>query len=172
MKYLYDPFICIAIIFLGNLMFKTPHKLWIYVTAFILMLFASISLNAFHIPSYAPAYLKFPEMKLEPEQVKKYMDLCDYHENKAKKALQRAEDICWWMPDLDAREKGQAFIRAIVASIGGANPATKMILSLLSFFETYTEAALGEWYELQDNLLEAHYHLEMLEFYQEVLVKA
>ena len=153
-------------------MFKNPHKLWIYATAFILMLFASISLHAFHIPSYAPAYLRCPEMKLDADQVKKYIDLCDYHEKQAKKYLKKAEDICWWMPDLEAAEKGQGAIRAIVASIGGTTPLSKMVLSLLSIFETYTEAALGDWYELQDNLLEAHYHLEMLEFYQEVLVKA
>lgn len=146
-------------------MFKTPHRIWIYFTAFIITLLASVSLSA------SPINFRYPDMKLDQYQVKKFMDLCDYHEKKAKKYLKRAEDICWWMPDLDAREKGQCCIRAIVASIGGTTPVSKMVLSLLSLFETYTEAALGDWYELQDNLLEANYHFEMLEFYQEVLVK-
>lgn len=171
MNYLYDPFICVTIIFLGNIMFKTPHKLWIYLTAFIMMLFASISLHSTHIPIPHVAHFRFPQMKLDPDQVKKYMDLCDYHEKEAKKLLLKAEKICWWMPDLEAAEQGKAYIRAIVASIGGTTPLTKMVLSLLSLFETYAEVALGDWCELQDHLIDAHYHLEMVEFYQEVLVK-
>lgn len=151
-------------------MFKTPHKFWIYFIAFIVTLFTSITLSAYPINN--TDFLRFPNMELDESQVKKYTDLCNYHEKRAKKFLKMADDICWWMPDLEAREQGQCAIRAIMASIGGTTVVSKMVLSLLSLFESYAEAALGDWCALQDNLMEANYHLEMLEFYKEVLEKA
>ncbi len=159
--------ICVSSIILANIITGNKHNWPKYLIIFVGVILFCLGwdyCHSFETPRY--------EMKLNNNDVEKYMDLCDFHQHKADMCIAKANEISLYLPNATDRDKSMACLSTILASIAPPTPMSKIVAMAISLLGHYAVACMDEWHLMQQCLHQAKYHYEMLEFYQEVLIKA
>lgn len=98
-----------------------------------------------------------------------YKEKVDFHEANAKRTYKDAKDKCWYLPDVDKREKAKQCFVIATSAILPSEPKSKLIGLLVATMVTYGLDCYDEWNFIKTKLHWSKYHYEMMEFYQSVL---
>lgn len=110
--------------------------------------------------------------KLTAKETEYYAKKLNMHKENALRTFNNIKETCWWLPNLNDREKARYCFTTLVASLPAGTPQSKIIASLASFLAQYGLDCLEQWNYLSEQLYWCQYHNEMIEFYSNVLVKA
>lgn len=76
-----------------------------------------------------------------------------------------AKDICWYLPDLKAREKAKIVFITVMASIP-APKAVKAVVAIMAMLTEYGICCIDAYYELDFNLNMSKFHYMVAEAYE------
>jgi hypothetical protein len=104
----------------------------------------------------------------------------DYHkrelaENMAKSEVNAkyhynlAKSKCWYLPDIDDREKARHCFNMALGSMFAATPQSKIVGWVIYTLSSYGLACLYEWNDIEDNLMKSKVWWECYEFYKYAL---
>ncbi|PJD97184.1 MAG: hypothetical protein CK425_03425 [Parachlamydia sp.] len=79
--------------------------------------------------------------------------------------LYKAQDMCWYIPDLDDRTHLQALITAAITSGYVADPRSKLLAVGLSVIASLSNKMYDKYCTFRLHLITASYHFEMCNFY-------
>lgn len=90
-------------------------------------------------------------------------------ERNAKYHYELAKNKCWWLPDLNDREKARHCFQGAIACYIGNTPQSKIVGAVIYFLTAYGLACLEEWNYINDNLMKSKVYWESYEFYKYAL---
>lgn len=102
-------------------------------------------------------------------QAKIYRDKKNFHQNAAIAALEKAHEKFWWLPRLSDRTMARSCFATAMTTATASTPQSKLMAAIINTMITYGLAAMDEWDYINYNLVDAQYHFEMMEFYNDVL---
>jgi len=111
------------------------------------------------------------ECTLSKKDRQYYQEKIKFHRDNGDRTYRDAKNKCWWLPDLSDREKAKYCFSTAVALIAPNDPKSKLIGATLTLLLQYGLDCMDEWNYIQNKLHWSEYHYEMMEFYQEVLLK-
>lgn len=88
-----------------------------------------------------------------------------YHYNLAKSK-------CWYLPDIEDREKARHCFNMAMGSMFVATPQSKVVAWIAYTLGSYGLACLNEWNEIEDNLMKSKVWWECYDFYKYALEHA
>ena len=152
--------------FLASVICKSEHRLWRYLLVFALSYMASCSMNchAFELESF--------DAKLSHEHTKMYMEKCEYHKKQGEMYYKNAKDLGLFWGEESERQKANYCFKVLLATIAPSTPMSKALAAAIAFIADYGMDVMDRWHLIRSFLMEAEYHYKMLEFYEEVLIKA
>lgn len=98
-----------------------------------------------------------------------YLDKIDFHKKNGDRTYQEAKSKCWYLPDVDERERAKECFVVAASALLPSEPRSKLIGLVLSTMVTYGINCYDEWNFINTKLQWAKYHYEMMEFYQQVV---
>lgn len=107
--------------------------------------------------------------KLSPKDRKYYEDKVRFHKSNAERTFRDAKNKCWYLPDIDDRDKAKYCFNTGMAAVFAGDPYSKAIAAVASLLLQYGLDCMDEWEYIQNKLHWSQYHYEMMEFYQDVL---
>jgi len=152
--------------FLANVICNGTHNPRRYFLVFLITFLSSFVLDCFcfEMDGYTA--------KLNPSLVQTYIEKCEYHKNQGDMFYKNAQSLSWyWVAETD-REKANYCFKVLIATMAASNPMSKAMAAAIAFIADYGMDVMDRWHLIRSNLLEAEYHYKMLEFYEEVLIKA
>jgi hypothetical protein len=138
---------------------------------FYFFLFLTFLLGIYVIQGHADCKNYNNKMVLTDQQMEEYIDLVELHKDRAETCMMSADIEVWYMPECEDKEKAKYCLGAFMASISAPTPTSKVIMACLAFLGNYSIDCMDSWQRIQYHLHKAKYHYEMMEFYQEVLMK-
>lgn len=112
------------------------------------------------------------QAELTATQKKYYKDKVSFHKKEGDRYYKEAKKMCWYLPDLEARERAKDCFTSVMAGLAAADLKSKAIVMLISMLTKYGLDCIDEWNVINTKLRWSEYHYEMQEFYKEVLDKA
>lgn len=106
---------------------------------------------------------------LTPEKTQYFQEKVQFHKIKAEECFNKAQEKCWYLPDISYKEMSASCFTTALAILSPADPKAKVAIAVLTLLNNYGLSCIEEWNEIQSLLHEADYHYEMSLFYQEVL---
>ena len=94
-----------------------------------------------------------------------------FHQNEGIKAYEFAHEKCWWLPRIRDRAMARSCFTTAITTATSGTPQSKIMNAITNLLITYGLSVLDEWDDINYNLMEAEYHFEMMEFYNDVLNK-
>lgn len=179
MKILIESTILTGIFFVINVAFKQKHNLKFYTIYFFAML-ATIYL----FTSKAEASEFVPNCQIEmkamtfglhhyenltQEEREYYWNKIQFHEREAKRTYNDAKNRCWWLPDLNERDKAKYCFTTAMSTVPAGTPQSKIIMAIMTLLTQYGLDCMEEWSYIQNKLYWSQYHYEQKEFYEDVL---
>lgn len=107
---------------------------------------------------------------LTQDQTSYYQEKIKFHLENTESCYKEAKDKCWWLPDLDYRERAKECFNAAMATFGTSDPKSKLVLGVLTLLTQYGIDCCNEWDFIHNKLHWAEYHYELMEFYQSVII--
>lgn len=87
------------------------------------------------------------------------------HRKRCKEELGKAEQMCWYIPDLEKGEHLKALITSCIASSLCPDVRLKITTVGLSLIGSLVCEAVEQYSDLRSHLIKAAYHSEMYDFY-------
>ncbi len=110
-------------------------------------------------------------MMLTPTQSREYREKKYYHQNQGIFAFERAHEKFWWLPRISDRAMARSCFTTTMTTVTASTPQSKIMAALVNIMVTYGLSVMDEWDYINYNLIDAEYHFEMMEFYNDVLNK-
>ncbi len=137
-----------------------------YIYLFLLFCFGSYMIAE---PAHCSIYNN--NLVLTNDQMEEYIDLVEFHRDKAETYMMCLETEIWSLPECSDKEKAKYFFTSFMATFSVSGLSTKVMAAALTFFAQYGLECIDHWHRVQYHLIKAKYHYEMMEFFQEVLMK-
>ena len=112
------------------------------------------------------------EAALSPSDARYYRDKKNHHQNEGIKSYERAHEKCWWLPRIRDRTMARSCFTTALTTATAGTPQSKIMAAITNLLITYGLSVMDEWDDINYNLMDAEYHFEMMEFYNDVLNKA
>lgn len=168
-----------GVIFVVKSFFSEKHRIFDYVAVCLLLMGCLYFMQgkaeaAMFIPNAeieirSMQHLLSPEAKLTPAQKKYYSDKIKFHAENAVRCYEAAKAKCWYLPDINDREKAKYCFTTLITTFPAGTPQSKIIAAITSFLIQYGLDCIDEWHYIQNKLYWAEYHFEMYEFYSDVV---
>lgn len=110
-------------------------------------------------------------VSLTSAQTNEYKKYIEYHHDKAVGYFCDAEEICWYLPDVDDKESARYCFTAAIALLASGSPISKACAAVLTTMTNYGLDAMEDWNMMKTLIHKAQYHSEMEQFYAELLIK-
>jgi hypothetical protein len=154
---------------------KTSEKIS-YVIA---ILFAVLG-TFFLVRAKAHADIFFPEDRhfftleaaLTPREKEYYQNKRDFHLENGLRTYNDAKEKCWYLPRMEERTKARTCYTTAVTVIGTPTVQAKLVVTVTQLLISYGLSAMDEWDYINDKLYWSKYHMELYEFYKDLLDKA
>lgn len=104
-----------------------------------------------------------------PSTLKEWLRLMEQHIKKGDECVESFKNKCWYLPDVEKRERAKEFLIAFFAALSPAESKYRVITALFTFAMQYSIDCLDEWIEMEQDLLRADYHYEMAAFYAQLI---
>jgi hypothetical protein len=166
MKIIISSLLFTAIIYLVKSFFKEDHSFKGY-----LMIFIVYILGLTIIDAYCEIKIPSVSMYFTGDEVEDLIDKIEYHEAEGEKLFKCAKESCWYLPECSDKDKAKYCFQSLIATFPACTPMSKIVSAFLAFMAQYGMDCMDQWHKIQTLLMEAKYHYEMKEFYEEVLVK-
>jgi hypothetical protein len=119
---------------------------------------------------YLNALAECPNAALTGLQAHHMINKIEFHRQQADNCLRKAEEKVWWLPEFKDRERVHTCFTAAVALCSKTTPMCKVVTALLIMFEEYASHCIDEINEINDLLMTAKFHYDLVEFYERVLI--
>lgn len=106
---------------------------------------------------------------LNYDDCKTYQQKFQFHKENAERCFEDAKKKCWWLPNIDDRDKARYCLTNIGVIISPGDPKSKLIIAVITTLVQYGLDCNDEWNYIQNKLKWAQYHYEMMEFFEEVV---
>ncbi|MDP1880807.1 MAG: hypothetical protein Q8K60_07695 [Parachlamydiaceae bacterium] len=103
------------------------------------------------------------------DDCKTYKEKYQFHKENAERCFNDAKNKCWWIPNIDDREKARYCLINIGALLTAGDLQSKVIATIVATLIQYGVDCCDEWNDIQTKLKWAKYHYEMMEFFDEVM---
>jgi hypothetical protein len=103
------------------------------------------------------------------DDCKTYKDKYQFHKENAERCFNDAKNKCWWLPNIDDRDKARYCLTNIGIIIAPGDPQSKLIIAVINTLIQYGLDCSEEWNFIQTKLKWAQYHYEMMEFFDDVM---
>ena len=179
MKLLIESTILTGVLFVCNIFFKRGHNIKVYVIYFI-----AIFLGNYLLSQKAEASEFIPNCEIEmkamifglhhyenltEEEREYYWKKIQFHEKEAKRTYNDAKNRCWWLPNINDRDKAKYCFTTAIAAIPANTPQSRIIMAILTFMTQYGLDCIDEWNYIQNKLHWCQYHYKQKELYEDVL---
>jgi hypothetical protein len=111
-------------------------------------------------------------ISISKEDKRFYRDKVKFHKENAERCYNDAKDRCFLIPDFDDRRNAEFCLVTAGTLLLANDPRSKIIAITIDLLIYYGLNMIDEWNYIQNKLHWAEYHMEMMEFYQSVLVNA
>lgn len=106
---------------------------------------------------------------IEPSYTKsEAIKLSETHYHDAIKDLHKAQDICWYIPDLGKRKHLESIINGLLTSAVSKDAKTGLISAVLPIFTDLVTDAFDKYIKIITHIRNAEYHIEMAIFYNQL----
>lgn len=116
-------------------------------------------------------YLQNLQTKLSKEDKIFYKKKIQFHSENGDRCYKDAKNKCAWLPNFDDRNNAKFCLATAGTLISPVDPISKLILITIEVFVYYGMNVIDEWDYIQNKLNWAHYHYDMMEFYQQVIIQ-
>jgi len=168
--------------FIANIISKQKHIVWNYIGIFFFVLgilFLSSS-KAEAAPFKPNASIEIETFNhaffgknaaLTRENKQYYTDKIEFHKSNGERTFKDAKNKCWYLPGLTDRQNARYCFTSAGASLYPGTPQSKLVKVIITTLIQYGVDCISEWEYIDNKLYWAQYHFEMMEFYEEVIVK-
>lgn len=186
--FLIESAIITLVVYLINTMyFKQSKRPYIYIVLFFLLASLNFVFNKLEASENKKIGFEYPidyipdakieinylsvlrAYKLSPEDRKFYEGKVRFHKSNAERTFRDAKNKCWYLPDIDYRQKAQTCLAAAITAISAGSGQAAVVSGLAVIFIDYGFEVLDEWEYIRNKLHWSQYHYEMMEFYQDLL---
>ena len=108
-------------------------------------------------------------IRIAYDNCKTNADKVQFHKENGDRCLNDAKNKCWWLPDLDDREKARYCFTNIGVLVCPGDPKSKLIISIVTTLIQYGLDCSEQWHYINNKLYWAQYHYEMMEFYEDLI---
>jgi hypothetical protein len=91
--------------------------------------------------------------------------LSEFHYAEAVVELNKANGICWYIPNLEKRRHFEALIFGAITAANAKGGVQKLLLTGLTLIADLIVTSMQQYNELQAHLVKAQYHFEAADFY-------
>lgn len=95
-----------------------------------------------------------------------------HHQKQANMCLDKAREICWYLPNMTDQRKADYCWAAAGAAATPGGPQSKMVGVIIITMINYGLDCMNEWRELHEFLHSAQHHYELAEWYEHLLQNA
>ena len=102
-------------------------------------------------------------------QKEKYKEQYDFHLFNGIRTYEDAKSKCWYLPNINDREKAKYCFTSAIATIGSSSPTAKLVVAISSLLTQYGIDCLSEWEYIENKLYWSNYHFEMCDHYYQLI---
>lgn len=94
---------------------------------------------------------------------------CAKHFSWAQRHYDKSKRISWYLPDYNDRDKAETCFVLAAGSLVPGDPWTKIVTLTITYMTKYGLDCMANFHEMNHYMYRAKYHVEMYEFYLEIL---
>lgn len=103
------------------------------------------------------------------EQIASWQKEYNFHLQEGIRTFNEAKAKCWYLPDLEDREKARYCFTSAIAAIGSTTPTYKLLAVVTQLLTQYGLDAMYEWNDINTKLYWSSYHFEMCDQYYKLI---
>jgi hypothetical protein len=96
----------------------------------------------------------------------------DFHLSNGIRCYEDAKSKCWYLPNIEDREKARYCFTTSIAAVGNANAYCKLVAMVSSLLLQYGLDCMDEWDYIKTKLYWSSYHFELCDHYELLLKNA
>lgn len=102
--------------------------------------------------------------------IEECVEKIEFHKSEGRRIYDEVKDRCWWLPQLDERQKARRVFSLIVPVVASSGITGKVAAAAWTLFGQYGLDCMEEWDWIQNKWHWFEYHAEKADFYERYLI--